>query len=47
MKRPVIWVTTSLMIAIVVTTTFLIMTTSRGETPLDTPARRILVPSDR
>lgn len=32
MKRPVVWVTTSLMIAIVVTTTFLIMTTSRGET---------------
>ncbi len=31
MKRPVVWVTTSLMIAIVVTTTFLIATTSRGE----------------
>ncbi|QUS41192.1 PQQ-dependent sugar dehydrogenase [Tardiphaga alba] len=32
MKRPVVWVTASLTIAIVVTTTFLIMTTSRGET---------------
>lgn len=31
MKRPVVWVTTSLAIAIVVTTTFLIATTSRGE----------------
>jgi len=32
MKRPVVWVTTSLTIAIVVTATFLIMTASRGET---------------
>ncbi len=31
MKRPVVWVTTSLAIAILVTTTFLIATTSRGE----------------
>ncbi len=31
MKRPVVWVTTSLAIAILVTTTLLIATTSRGE----------------
>lgn len=32
MKRPIIWVTTSLTLAIVVTATFLIMTASRSET---------------
>jgi glucose/arabinose dehydrogenase len=44
MKRPVVWVTTSLMIAIVVTTTFLIATTSRGEpTSFDSSAGRLEV----